>query len=64
MKLKKKEYRSLATLILIRRGNKTPMEGVTETKCGAEPKGKVLNGAWEQKDGYKMFRWSIKTKNI
>jgi hypothetical protein len=24
------------TSILLRRGNKIPMEGVTETKCGAE----------------------------
>jgi hypothetical protein len=27
------------TLPLLRIGNKTPMEGVTETKCGAEMKG-------------------------
>jgi hypothetical protein len=35
MKLKKKENQSVDTLILPRRGNKTPMEGITETKCGA-----------------------------
>jgi hypothetical protein len=29
----------LDTLILLRRGNKIPMEGVTETICGAEPEG-------------------------
>ena len=36
MKLKKKEDQSVDTLILLRRGNKTPMEGVIETKCEAE----------------------------
>jgi hypothetical protein len=36
MKLKKKEDQSVDTSILLRRGNKTPMEGVTETKCEAE----------------------------
>ena len=36
MKLKKKEGQSVDTSILLRRGNKIPMEGVTETKCGAE----------------------------
>jgi hypothetical protein len=34
MKLKKKEDHSVDTSILLRRGNKIPMEGVT--KCGAE----------------------------
>jgi hypothetical protein len=33
---KNKEDQSVDTLILLRRGNKIPMEGVTETKCGAE----------------------------
>ena len=36
MKLKKKEDQSVDTLMLLRRGNKTLMEGVTETKCGVE----------------------------
>jgi hypothetical protein len=35
MKLKRKEDNSV-DMILLRRGNKIPMEGVTETKCGAE----------------------------
>ena len=39
MKLKKKENQSVDTLILLRRGNKIPMEGFTETKFGAEPEG-------------------------
>jgi hypothetical protein len=39
MKLKKNEDKSVDTLLLIRIGNKTPMEGVTETKIGAEMKG-------------------------
>ena len=36
MKLKKKEGQSVDTLILLRRQNKIPMEGVTETKFRAE----------------------------
>jgi hypothetical protein len=39
MKLKKKEDQSVDTLILLRRGNKIPMEGVTETKYGAKTEG-------------------------
>jgi hypothetical protein len=39
MKLKKKEDQSVDSLILLRRRNKIPMEGVTETKCGAETEG-------------------------
>jgi hypothetical protein len=31
MKLKKKEDQIMGTLILLRRGNKIPMEGVTKT---------------------------------
>ena len=41
MKLKKKEDQSIDTSILLSRGNKIPMEGVTETKFGAETKGKA-----------------------
>jgi hypothetical protein len=37
MKLKKKENQSI--LILLRRSNKIPMKGVTETKCEAETEG-------------------------
>jgi hypothetical protein len=33
------EQRRVDTLLLLRTGNKTPMEGVTETKIGAETKG-------------------------
>jgi hypothetical protein len=39
MKLKKNEDQSLDTLPPLRLENKTPMEGVTETKFGAETKG-------------------------
>jgi hypothetical protein len=39
MKLKKNEDQNVDISILLRRGNKTPMEGVTETKCGAETEG-------------------------
>ena len=36
MKIKKKEDQSVDTSYLLRRGNKLPMEGVTETTLGAE----------------------------
>jgi hypothetical protein len=36
MKLKKKEDQSVDTSFLLRKGNKIPMEGVTETNFGAE----------------------------
>jgi hypothetical protein len=39
MILKKNEDQSVGTLPLFRTGNKTPMEGVTETQFGAETKG-------------------------
>jgi hypothetical protein len=39
MKLKKKEDESVGTLPFLRIVNKTPMEGVTESKFGAETKG-------------------------
>jgi hypothetical protein len=39
MKLKKNEDQSVDTLPLLRNGNKTPMEEVTETKFGAVTKG-------------------------
>jgi hypothetical protein len=42
MKLKKKEDQSVDTFILLRRGYKLPMEGVTETKCEAEMEGTTI----------------------
>jgi hypothetical protein len=39
MKFKKNKYQSVNTSPLLRIGNKTPMEGVTETQFGAETKG-------------------------
>jgi hypothetical protein len=39
MKLKKNEDQSADTLPLLKTGNKIPMEGVIETKFGAEMKG-------------------------
>jgi hypothetical protein len=42
MKLKKKENQSVDTSILLRGGNKTPMEGVTETKCEAKTEGMTI----------------------
>jgi hypothetical protein len=42
MKLKKKVNQSVYTLFLLRMGNKIPMEGVTETKFGAETEGRTI----------------------
>jgi hypothetical protein len=39
MKLMKNEDQHEDTVPFLRIGNKTPMEGVTETKCGAVTKG-------------------------
>jgi hypothetical protein len=39
MKFKNNEDQIVDSLPLLRIGNKTPMEGVTETKFGAETKG-------------------------
>jgi hypothetical protein len=36
--MKNKEDQSMDTSLLLRIGNKIPMEGVTETKLGAETK--------------------------
>ena len=41
MKLKKKDQ-SVHTSFLLRMGNKIPMEGVTETKFGAETEGRTI----------------------
>jgi hypothetical protein len=43
MKLKKKKRdQSVDTSFLLRMKNKTPMEGVTETKFGAETEGRTI----------------------
>jgi hypothetical protein len=42
MKLKKKEDQSVDTSFLLRKGNKIPVEGVTETKFRAETQGKTI----------------------
>jgi hypothetical protein len=42
MKLKKNKYQSVDTLLLLRIGNKTLMEEVTETKFAAETKGLTI----------------------
>jgi hypothetical protein len=41
MKFKKKKDQSMATSIL-RRGNKIPMEGVSETKCETETEERAM----------------------
>jgi hypothetical protein len=38
----KKEDQSVDTSVLLRRGNKITMEGVTETKCRAEAERKAI----------------------
>jgi hypothetical protein len=43
MKLKKKEEQSVDSTILLRRGGKIPMEGVTETKFGADTEGMTIH---------------------
>jgi hypothetical protein len=42
MKLKKKEAQSMDTSVLLRRGNKIPRVGDTETKHGEETEGKTF----------------------
>jgi hypothetical protein len=42
MKLKKKEDQHVDTSFFLRMGNKILMEGVTETKFGAEMEGKTI----------------------
>jgi hypothetical protein len=42
IKLIKKKDQSVDSLILIRRGNKITMEGVTETQCGTETEGMTI----------------------
>jgi hypothetical protein len=42
MKLKKRKDESVDTSILLRGGNKIPMEGLTETKCRAETEGMTI----------------------
>jgi hypothetical protein len=42
MKFKKKEDQSMDTSIFLRRRNKIPMGGDTETKCGAETEEKAI----------------------
>ena len=42
MKLKKKEDQRVDTSVLLRRENKIPMGGDTETKYGAEIEGKAI----------------------
>jgi hypothetical protein len=42
MKLKKNEDQSVDTKFLLRMGHEIPMEGVTETKFGAEKEGRTI----------------------
>jgi hypothetical protein len=40
--MKLKEDQSMDTSVLLRRGNKIPVGGDTETECGAETKGMTI----------------------
>jgi hypothetical protein len=42
MKFIKNEDQNMDTSVLLRRGNKIPMEGVTDTKFGAETEGMTI----------------------
>jgi hypothetical protein len=42
MNLNKKEDQSVGASVLLRRGNKIPKGGDTETKCRAESEGKTI----------------------
>jgi hypothetical protein len=42
MKLKKKEDQSVDTSFLLRKGNNITIEGVTETECGTETEGMII----------------------
>jgi hypothetical protein len=42
LKLKKKDGKSVDTSVLLRMGNKIPMEGITETKFGASTKERTI----------------------
>jgi hypothetical protein len=42
MKLKMKEEQSVDTSVLLRRVNKIPMEGITETKCETVTEGMTI----------------------
>jgi hypothetical protein len=42
LKLKKKEDESVDNSVCLRRGNKIPMGGDTDTKCGAETEEKAI----------------------
>jgi hypothetical protein len=42
LKLKKEEDQSVDISIFLRRGNKIPREGITETKCEAETEGMTI----------------------
>jgi hypothetical protein len=60
MKLKKNEDQNVDTLPLLRIGNKTPMEGVTETKFGAVMKGwtcKLYMPQYRGTPGPKKWEW-------
>jgi hypothetical protein len=60
MKLKKKEDQSADTLVLLRKGNKTPMGSITETKCGAVTEGKAIQRLY-QLGIHSIYRYQTQT---
>jgi hypothetical protein len=63
MKLKKEDH-SVDTSLLLRMGNKIPMEGVTETKFGAETEGRIIQRLPYRGIHPVLFRVSIPGQNI
>jgi hypothetical protein len=47
-KHKKKENQSVNISVLLRRGNRIPMEGVTETKCETDPEGMTVQSLYRE----------------
>ena len=54
MKVKKNEEQSVDNSPLLRIGNKTPMEGVTDTKFGVEMERRIIQMASKTEKGGKF----------
>ena len=59
MKLKKKEDQNVYTSFPPRMGNKIPMEGITETKFGAEMEEQMCVLTVPVSKGYIGFLWAF-----
>jgi hypothetical protein len=60
MKLKKKEDQSVDNSKLLRRGNKTPMEGDPEKKYGIETEGMAIQ-RWPHLEIHPMYKHQTQT---